>query len=58
MWWRRWNRGVRNHATAKLNILQEYQIKSRAPNGSVRAAVGEFSRAVSGIFAAFVKDIK
>ena len=50
--------GGRNHATDKLHILQEYQIKSQAPNGTVRAAVGEFSRAVSGIFATFVKDIK
>jgi len=50
--------GGRNHATDKLHILQEYLIKSQAPNGTVRAAVGEFSRAVSGIFAAFVKDIK
>ena len=49
---------VKNRTTDTLNILREYEIKSQAQNGTVRAAVTQFSRAVTGIFNAFVKDIK
>jgi len=50
--------GLKNRTTDTLNTLQEYQIKSPAADGSVRSAVSQFSRAITDIFGAFVKDIK